>query len=293
VQSLYLSPDILPSRFAVAGLLVGLLTSGVVPAQGSAQDDAAARSVLEYARWAEQALATPPAGIQLLPTLEDRLAEQVGKARREHHVGALDRAAGLQRAAGAHAVDMLQRDHTGHVGPEGRSATERVGILDRRFIGLTGENLAEQLGMPADAVADRVGSIAAQLVSGFLDSPDHRKNLLSPDYTHHGIGAAAEGDRVIVVHVFGARRALLEQDLPLQVRQRAELPLMFEKGEGLSPPVKYGFARLGQSRREIVPLDVALNEVAVEPGAYQLQFLLPTGQSNRFAVVPGPILVVQ
>jgi uncharacterized protein YkwD len=290
---LYPSPDILPSRFALAGLVAGLLTSSVVPAQGSAQDDAAARSVIEYARWAGQALAAPPAGIRLLPTLEDRLAEQVGKARRDHDLGALDRAAGLQRAARAHAVDMLQRDYTGHVGPEGRSATERVGILDRRFIGLTGENLAEQLGIPADAVADQVGPIAAQLVSGFLDSPDHRKNLLDPDYTHNGIGAAAEGDRLIVVHVFGARRALLEQDLPLQVRQGAELPLMFEKGEGLSTPVKYGFARLGQSRGEIVPLDVALNEVAVEPGAYQLQFFLPTGQSTRFAVVPGPILVVQ
>jgi hypothetical protein len=42
-----------------------------------------------------------------------------------------------------------------------------------------------------------------------------------------------------------------------------------------------------------VPLDMAFNEVAVEPGAYQLQFFLPTEQSNRFAVVPGPILVVQ
>jgi uncharacterized protein YkwD len=276
-------------------LIAGLVISGAVPgaSQGSDQNDAAARSVLEYAKWAEQALAAPPAGIQLLPTLEDRLAERVSKARRDHDLGALDRAPGLQRAARAHAVDMLQRDYTGHIGPEGRSATERVGILDRRFIGLTGENLAEHVGVPADAVLDQSGPIALQLVSGFLASPDHRKNLLNPDYTHHGIGAAAEGDRLIVVHVFGARRALLQQDLPLQVRQGAKLPLAFEQGDGLSTPVKYGFGALGQPTREIVPLDVALNEVAVEPGAYQLQFFLPTEQANRFAVVPGPILVVQ
>jgi uncharacterized protein YkwD len=280
---------------AFALLIAGLVIRGAVPgaSRGTDQGDAAARSVLEYAKWAEQAPAAPPAGIQLLPTLEDRLAERVSKARRDHDLGALVRAPGLQRAARAHALDMLQRDYTGHIGPDGRSVTERVGILDRRFIGLTGENLAEHVGIPADAIADQLGPMALQLVSGFLDSPDHRKNLLNPDYTHHGIGAAAEGDRLIVVHVFGGRRALFQQDLPLEVRQGAKLPLAFEQGAGLSTPVKYGFAPLGQPTGEIVPLDVALNEVAVEPGAYQLQFFLPTEQSNRFGVVPGPILVVR
>jgi uncharacterized protein YkwD len=280
---------------ARAGLIAGLVTSGVVPAasQGSDQNDAARHSVLEYANWAEQVLASPPAGIEFLPTLEGRLVERVSKARSGHDLGTLRRDPGLQRAARAHAVDMLQRDYTGHIGPAGRSATERVGILDRRFIGLTGENLAENVGIARDAIAEQVGPMALKLVSGFLDSPEHRNNLLGPDYTHHGIGAAAEGDRLIVVHVLGARRAALKQDLPLQVAQGAELPLTFEQGEGLSTPAKYAFARPGQPSGEIVPLDVALSEVPVEPGAYQLQFFLPTEQSNRFAVVPGPMLVVQ
>lgn len=275
----------------IAGLVIGVAVPGA--SQRSDQDDAARRSVLEYAKWAEQVLDSPPAGIQFLPTLEDRLAERVSKERGEHDLGALHRHPGLQRAARAHAVDMLQRDYTGHIGPAGRSATERVGILDRRFIGLTGENLAENVGIPANAVAEQVGPMALKLVSGFLDSPEHRKNLLNPDYTHHGVGAAAAGDRLIVVHVFGDRRAALKQDLPLQVSQDTELPLTFEQGEGLSTPAQYGLAHVNQPAGEIVPLDVSLNEVAVEPGTYQLQFFLPTGQSNRFAVVPGPIVAVQ
>ena len=69
--------------------------------------------------------------------------------------------------------------------------------------------------------------MALKLVSGFLESPDHRKNLLDPDYTQHGIGAAAAGDRLIVVHAFGDPRAAIAQELRLQVAQGAELPLRF------------------------------------------------------------------
>ena len=54
-----------------------------------------------------------------------------------------------------------------------------------------------------------------------------------------------------------------------------------------STPVKYAFARPGRPTAEILPLDMALSEIVVEPGAHQLRFFLPTGQSNRFAVVPG------
>ena len=275
----------------MAGLLAWALMTGVV--HGASQDDAAQRSALAYAVWAEQVLAAPPAGIEYLPALEERIAERVSKERREHDVSTLRLDPGLRRAARAHAVDMLLRGYTGHVGPAGRSAAERVGILDRRFIGSTGENLAENVGIPAQAAAAQVGPMAMKLVGGFLESAEHRENLLHPDYTDHGIGAATQGDRLIVVHVFGARRAALAQDMPLQLAEGGELPLAFAEGEGLSTPAQYGFARAGQPKGEVVPLDVALNEVAVEPGTYQLQFFLPTDQSDRFLVADGPIVVVQ
>jgi uncharacterized protein YkwD len=292
---LTLSPYAPSRRRAINALIGGLWLVGLVleANQGSAQSEPAQRSVLEYARWAERVLSSPPAGIELLPALEDRFAERVIEERRKGELGMLRRADGLQRAARAHAADMLERDYTGHIGPAGRSVIERVGILDRRFIGSTGENLAEHVGVPAAAIAEQVGPMALQLISGFLESPEHRKNLLEPSYTHHGIGAAASGDRLIVVHVFGDRRAALAQDLSLEVAEGAELPFDFEQGQGLSAPAKYGFARPGEPAGDVVPLDVDVNEVAVDPDTYQLQFFLPTDQSDRFLVAPGPIVVVQ
>ena len=43
----------------------------------------------------------------------------------------------LTDAARAHAVDMLVRDYVGHVGPDGRSAQDRVGILDFDHCGMS------------------------------------------------------------------------------------------------------------------------------------------------------------
>jgi len=284
-------PPELRVRFAIAGILVGLLAGD--GAQGTSQDaDPGRRSVLEYAEWARQVVASPPAPISLLPALEDGLARRAGDQRREHDLPAMHPDPDLQRAARAHAIEMLERGYLGHTSPDGRSVADRVGILHRRFIGATGENLAEYTGLPHQA-ADQTGSLALKLMSGFLESPEHRENLLNPDYTHHGVGAAGQGEQLVVVHVFGAWRAALQRDLPLELPEGAELPLAFEQGEGLSAPAKYGFGRAGQPSVEIVPLDVAQNKVAVEPGTYQLQFFLPTDQPDRYEVANGPAIIVQ
>lgn len=279
-------------RAATAGLLLGLVASSGAEAiaQGAGSER---RSVPAYAEWASRVVASPPEGISLLPALEDRLAERAADQRREHDRPPLQRDADLQRAARAHAIDMLERDYVGHFGPEGRSVADRVGILHRRFIGTAGENLAEHTGLPQRAAAEQTGPLALKLMSGFLESPEHRKNLLNPDYTHEGIGAAGEGERLVVVHVFGARLAVLQRDLPLRTLQGAELPLAFQEGEALRTPTKYGFARPGQPLAEVVPLDVAIREVAVAPGTYRLTFFLPVDQSDGFLVAPGPILLVR
>ena len=284
-------PPELRVRFAIAGILVGLLAG--TGAHGTSQDaDPGRRSVPEYAEWARQVVASPPAGISLVPALEDELAGRVGEQRREHDLPTMQPDPDLQLAARAHAIEMLERGYLGHVSPDGHTVAGRVGILHRRFIGSTGENLAEHTGL-AHQAADQTGPLALKLMSGFLESPEHRENLLDPDFTHHGVGAAGQGERVVVVHVFGARRAALQRDLPLQVPEGAELPLAFGQGQGLSAPEKYGFGRAGQRSAETMPLDVALNEVAVGPGTDQLQFFLPTEHPDRYEVANGPAIIVQ
>jgi uncharacterized protein YkwD/uncharacterized membrane protein required for colicin V production len=83
----------------------------------------------------------------------------------------------LREVARDHSIDMLRRGYFSHVDPEGRTLFDRLvsgGVL---FI-LAGENLA---------FAPTV-SIAHQ---GLMDSPGHRENILNPQFSRIGIGAAS------------------------------------------------------------------------------------------------------
>jgi uncharacterized protein YkwD len=275
---------------ALALLIICLSTFAVLAADADHR-----ASPLGYARWAEQALEEPPDGVRFMDHLSQRLLELTHR-RRGHTPGRLhplEEDQGLSRAARAHALDLLERTYLDHLDRHGRTASERVGILDRRFVGAVGENLAEHIGLEADAVADQIGPLAHRIMDGWMRSSGHRHNLLSPTYTHQGIGAAVQGERLVVVHVFGERRAALEEPLPISVKSGHELPLTVSPGSGHRVPEKYGFARPGQPAGDVVTIDLSAREVMVDPGTYRVEFFIPTEQSNTFSVADGPIVVVE
>jgi uncharacterized protein YkwD len=254
------------------------------------------RATLEgYAAWAQAALEAPPPGIQLLESLEQRLVELTAERRREAAVDLepLKPDPALLPAARAHALDMLERGYVDHVTPEGHEARERTALLHRRLVGGVGENLAEHEGLNAEQLEGQLGPLAIKIMDGLMQSSGHRENILSPDYTHLAIAAAARGERVVLVQLFVARRALLTEPLPLRVGQGDRLPLEFEQGPGLATPAQYAYAHPDQSARELVALDLSSDEVAVESGTYLLRFLLPTEQADRFEVADGPAIIVR
>lgn len=90
----------------------------------------------------------------------------------------------LARAAAWHASDMTQEDYFAHSDPDGTTLADR---LDKaNFIPSSdrwraGENLAA--GQAAEGTP-------ASIVSGWMNSREHRINLLDPGYTMVGIGVA-------------------------------------------------------------------------------------------------------
>jgi uncharacterized protein YkwD len=282
------------TRHGCGAYAAALLVASWLAGPAAAADDQ--RATLEgYAAWANAALEAPPAGIQLLESLEQRLVELTSERRRKAGVALepLQTDPDLLSAARAHARDMLERGYVDHATPEGHDPAERVALLHRRLVGRVGENLAEHEGLTAEQLEGQLGPLAVKIMDGLMQSPGHRENILSPDYMHLAIAAAAKGERVVLVQLFEARRALLAEPLPLRIGQGDRLPLEFEQGPGLSKPAKYAYAHPGQPPDQLVTLELSSNEVAVEPGAYLLQFLLPTEQADRFEVAHGPAIIVR
>ena len=90
----------------------------------------------------------------------------------------------LARAAAWHASDMIQGDYFAHTDPDGTTLADR---LDKaNFIPSSdrwraGENLA---------AGQAVEGTPAAIVSGWMNSREHRVNLLDSGYTMVGIGIA-------------------------------------------------------------------------------------------------------
>lgn len=92
----------------------------------------------------------------------------------------------LMLASRGHSYDMALRHYFGHKGPAGDTPAERVRSVGVRQAQV-GENLyAEQNGSS--------GNLAGRAVRKWLNSPEHRANMLSPRFTSTGVGIARSAD---------------------------------------------------------------------------------------------------
>jgi uncharacterized protein YkwD len=83
----------------------------------------------------------------------------------------------LAAAALVHSRDMARRDYFSHADPEGRSVSGRATAAGYRWQHV-GENIAAGQGEPAEVVA------------GWLASPGHCANIMSPDFAEMGAAYA-------------------------------------------------------------------------------------------------------
>lgn len=85
----------------------------------------------------------------------------------------------LVPVARAHALDMWERKYFGHYSPEGKNVGDRLEAASVRYF-TAGENLALS---PTLDIAH----------TGLMNSPGHRANILSEDFTQVGIGVVDNG----------------------------------------------------------------------------------------------------
>jgi uncharacterized protein YkwD len=120
--------------------------------------------------------------------LEAALHDSVNGVRTGQHLMALERRPDLDAVALAHAEDMVRRSYMAHESPEGANP------LDRLYRGgVEGFALAaENIGYTTRGDPNR------EIITHWLHSPIHRKNLLAPIFNATGIGIAQAADGALI-----------------------------------------------------------------------------------------------
>jgi uncharacterized protein YkwD len=117
-------------------------------------------------------------------TYADSLLCVVNETRRQWGRPPLDSQRNLARSAGWKADDMTANDYFSHTSPEGVTVADRLdraNFIPRSDDWRAGENLA--------AGRDEAAS-PLEIVDGWMNSREHRINLLDPGYTMAGIAAS-------------------------------------------------------------------------------------------------------
>jgi len=153
-----------------------------------------------------------------ISALEKRIHELINRERRKHGLSTLKWDDALKRIARKHSADMAKRNYFSHTSPEGRDLSYRyiksnyacaITIENRIYKGA--ENIFQHNLYDSVTTVNGVRyydwntleKIAESTVQGWMNSPGHRKNILTPVWLREGIGVSiAPDDKVYITQNF-------------------------------------------------------------------------------------------
>jgi uncharacterized protein YkwD len=153
-------------------------------------------------------------------SLEARVHDRINQVREEHGLSVLGTDRALASLARAHSTDMASHGYFGHVNLHELDATARGAAAgytchkaaDPYYTSAIAENLYATYRYSTGLVADNGETLfswttetamANETVDAWLNSPDHRANILDPTMGQEGIGVAfGPGDMVFVTEDF-------------------------------------------------------------------------------------------
>ncbi len=204
-------PLLLP--FAFLALAPAALACDMAPAERPS-------SVSGYVALASSCLADLPSPARVDLSAEEAFAAKINAAREAAGLAPLTVRTQLLPAARFHSLDQIWNGTFGHDGAAGRVPGERIAALDRTLLrSFSAENVAQASG---DYNPDDVPHM---LHNGLMNSPGHRKNILSPHATHMAIGVVRLRDAWVVTQVFVALEGQLDSPAPSAMDRAAQLDI--------------------------------------------------------------------
>jgi len=152
--------------------------------------------------------------------LEHQIHQQINRVRQDYGLPPLDSDELLIAIARKHSSDMARYRFFSHINLQGEGPAERANNLgwnkkkqlsSNTWVTGPGENIfmdhlydevvtTTENGVMVKQEYDwkTQEEIAQSTVQGWMNSPPHRKNILSPQYDQEGIGVAISGDEVYI-----------------------------------------------------------------------------------------------
>jgi uncharacterized protein YkwD len=163
---------------------------------------ASSGSAADYRGYAMMLVQNPPQGAELRPDLEGYLDRLADAYRRGKDRGGLLADDLMRVAARAQALDMMLAGRSGHVSRTGVSFDGRFGAFVENvdLFPARGENAAsDRSRKQADEAKAR------HLFELWLQSSEHRRNLVKRDYAFVSTGVVQRGSELWAVQIFWAR----------------------------------------------------------------------------------------
>ncbi|MGL4608355.1 MAG: CAP domain-containing protein [Trueperaceae bacterium] len=213
--------------------------------------------------------------------LELALLEATNAARADNGLGPLQMDETLALAARHHALEMATLNYFSHQSPTAGSDTppERTANAGSPYI-VVGENIAKLQPMQRSQLANAT-------VTGWMNSPGHRANILDTTFTHVGFGLAedSQGSNYIVQNFsyqpFQFRSAQLQQ------KSQASYLIVLEVEAPQPTSAVFGY---GNQTSQATQLSAGLNQVeftTTEANQVYLQAAVPSGEANNYIFQDG------
>ena len=185
----------------------------LVPGVAVAQDGLFEKQIVLSA--AEAALRTPAPSdpTALIQALEWQVLEASNRERATVGLPPLSADPTLNASAARYSRKMRDLQFFDHVAPDGETLDQRLPETEKWQY----QGLAENLWSGQGALDWRSDVVSAQAARNWVESPGHRENLFSPEYSLAGVGSAMRGDQLYITMLYGTpvddpAQAILQRD---------------------------------------------------------------------------------
>jgi uncharacterized protein YkwD len=264
------------SRAVVAGLLSSAI------AALSLSDSIARGQAVAHRDFDVEQMATAVAGQDGVdrPAAVERIVNGTNRFRQEHDRAKVTINEKLAKTAQQFADYMARTDRYGHQA-DGRTPAERIAANGYEYC-LVLENIAMRYSSAGYATA----ALADGFVKGWIESPEHQKNMLDPDVTEIGVGLAMSGEsgRYYAVQLFGRPKSAV---IELAITNRSQTEIEYELEDqvfSLPPRVTRTHGRCRPPELKVQFPEQAPQSVTVKSSA---GYIVEQDGNGRLQLMPG------